>query len=112
MAVAVASFDTGHTDMVHDSQFDYYGRRLATCSSDSLVRVFNVEGERSTHSADLVGHQGPVWQVQWGHPKFGNLLASCSFDHCVIVWKEVAEGSWQIMHKTDANLHTGACARA
>lgn len=24
-------------------------------------------------------HDGPVWQVAWAHPKFGTLLASCSF---------------------------------
>ena len=36
-----------------------------------------------------------MWQVSWGHPKFGGILASCSFDHRVIIWKELAEGSWQ-----------------
>ena len=44
--------------------------------------------------ADLLGHEGPVWQVTWAHPKFGSLLASCSFDHKVIVWKEVQRGQW------------------
>lgn len=30
----------------HDAQLDYYGKRLATCSSDRTVRVFDVvEGE-------------------------------------------------------------------
>ena len=45
-----------------------------------------------SHQADLAGHEGPVWQVSWGHPKFGGILASCSFDHRVIIWKELAEG--------------------
>ena len=52
-------------------------------------------GEQVSHQADLAGHEGPVWQVSWGHPKFGGILASCSFDHRVIIWKELAEGSWQ-----------------
>lgn len=107
MAVAVAQFDTGHSDLVHDTQFDYYGRRLATCSSDGLVRVFSVEQEPAQHCADLMGHQGPVWQVAWAHPKFGNVLASASFDHTVIVWKEAQDGSWEILHRTDNFLHTG-----
>lgn len=38
-------------------------------------------------------HEGPVWQVAWAHPKFGALLASCSYDGRVIVWKETA-GGW------------------
>lgn len=28
-------------------------------------------------------HEGPVWEVAWAHPKFGNLLASCSYDRKV-----------------------------
>lgn len=83
------AFDTAHQDMVHDSQFDYYGKRLATCSSDRMVKVFDVGANDSqTHVADLAGHDGPVWQVAWAHPKFGQLIASCSFDRRVIVWKE------------------------
>jgi hypothetical protein len=80
--------------MVHDCQLDCYGRRVATCSSDRTVKIFDFAGEQATPVADLRGHDGPVWQVSWAHPKFGQILASCSFDHRVIVWKEVAEGQW------------------
>lgn len=38
--------------------------------------------------ATLSGHQGPVWQAAWAHPKFGSMLASCGYDGCVIIWKE------------------------
>lgn len=31
----------------------------------------------------LSSHEGPVWQVAWAHPKFGNILASCSYDRKV-----------------------------
>ena len=110
MATPVTHFDTGHSDTVHDSQFDYYGQRLATCSSDGIVRIFAV-GQEAQYLADLTGHSGPVWQVTWGHPKFGNILASASFDHTVIVWKEHQDGSWYILHRTDVNLHTGSHLR-
>lgn len=47
MATAtLAQFESGHTDMVHDATFDYYGRRLATCSSDRVIKVFDVAGEQ------------------------------------------------------------------
>jgi WD40 repeat protein len=107
MATPVSHFDTGHTDTVHDSQFDYYGQRLATCSSDGVVRIFSVDQDPAQYVADLTGHQGPVWQVAWGHPKFGSIVASAGFDHTVILWKEDQDGSWYILHRTDANLHTG-----
>lgn len=90
----VAQFESGHGDMVHDASFDYYGKRLATCSSDRNIKVFNVSGEQITHLADLSGHEGPVWQVAWAHPKFGSLLASCSFDNKVIIWKETSDNIW------------------
>lgn len=32
-----------------------------------------------------------MWQVAWAHPKFGSLLASCSYDGAVIVWKEAPQ---------------------
>lgn len=49
-----------------------------------------------------------VWQVSWAHPKFGHLLASCSFDHKVIVWKEVADGVWQQAYASPPSLHSAS----
>ncbi|KAI5451212.1 GTPase-activating protein S13 [Naganishia albida] len=83
------AIETAHEDMIHDAQLDYYGKRLATCSSDRTVRVFNVvDGKASGEGVVLKGHTGPVWQVAWGHPSFGTILASCSYDSRVYVWKE------------------------
>lgn len=31
----------------------------------------------------VCSHDGAVWQVAWAHPKFGNILASCSYDRKV-----------------------------
>ena len=42
----------------HDAQLDYYGKRLATCSSDRTVKVFDVvdgEPQRSTGGHTLKG---------------------------------------------------------
>eukprot|EP00188_Purpureofilum_apyrenoidigerum_P000652 Plantae.Rhodophyta-Purpureofilum_apyrenoidigerum.ctg12987.p1 GENE.Plantae.Rhodophyta-Purpureofilum_apyrenoidigerum.ctg12987~~Plantae.Rhodophyta-Purpureofilum_apyrenoidigerum.ctg12987.p1 ORF type:complete len:334 (+),score=36.48 Plantae.Rhodophyta-Purpureofilum_apyrenoidigerum.ctg12987:115-1116(+) len=92
--------ETGHTDMIHDAQWDYYGRRLATCSSDGTVRIFDVDaaGDRKME-AELHGHDGPVWQIAWAHPMYDNVLASCGFDHKVILWKEASKGMWQKIHE-------------
>ncbi|MED6218332.1 Protein transport protein S13 A [Stylosanthes scabra] len=81
--------ETGHQDTVHDVAMDYYGKRLATASSDHTVKIIGVSNNASQHLATLAGHQGPVWQAAWAHPKFGSLLASCSYDGRVILWKEV-----------------------
>lgn len=40
---AVVSFPTEHKDLVHYVAYDFYGERLATCSSDHTVRVWKME---------------------------------------------------------------------
>jgi len=95
-----ASFDSQHQDMIHDAQMDYYGKRLATCSSDKSIKIFNVTGNSApTQVAELIGHEGPVWQVAWAHPKWGTILASCSYDRKVIIWKEEKTNQWGKMYE-------------
>ncbi|TEB17859.1 protein transporter SEC13 [Coprinellus micaceus] len=106
--------ETAHEDMIHDAQLDYYGKRLATCSSDRTVKVFDVvDGDttRSTNGQTLKGHTGPVWQVAWAHPKFGHILASCSYDGKVLIWKEQqgqgpSSGGW--IKIKEHTLHTAS----
>lgn len=81
-----------HEDFIHDTQFDYYGQYIASCSSDRTIKVWQIIDDATQKLvATLRGHGGPVWQVAWAHPKFSNtsLLASCSYDHKVIIWKEI-----------------------
>jgi protein transport protein SEC13 len=80
---------------------DFYGRRLATCSSDRLIKIFDINPSTGTqkHVADLKGHEGPVWQVAWAHPRFGTLLASCSYDRKVKIWREVQAGVWSVVYE-------------
>jgi len=93
--------DTRHSDMIHDAQFDYYGKRVATCSSDKTIKVHNVSDTNNPNSqlAELRGHEGPVWQVAWAHPKFGSIIASCSYDRKVFIWKENNANTWEIVYQ-------------
>lgn len=99
MTSPVVAIDTNHDDMIHDSQFDYYSKKLATCSSDRTIKIFDIsagDGTNATYhnSATITGHEGPVWQVAWAHPKFGVILASCSYDGSVHIHREVSQGNW------------------
>lgn len=62
---ATESFATHHADMVHDAQLDYYGKLLATCSSDRTIKIFEVGRGQPRHICDITGHEGPVWQVAY-----------------------------------------------
>jgi len=94
MATSMCKVETHHENMIHDAQMDIYGHRLATCSSDRSVRIFEVDNKQPKHIATLTGHEGPVWQLSWMHPMYGNALASCSYDKKVILWREKDRGQW------------------
>ena len=65
-------------------------------------------------SIHLYRHTGPVWQVAWAHPKFGQILASCSYDGKVIIWKEQlgqgpGAGGWTKIKEHTLHKASGAC---
>ncbi|OJD37789.1 wd40 repeat-like protein [Diplodia corticola] len=97
--------NSGHDDMIHDAVLDYYGRRLATCSSDKTIKIFEVEGDSHRLTDTLKGHEGAVWCVSWAHPKYGNILASASYDGKVFIWRE-QNGQWQRVHVSE--LHSAS----
>ncbi|KAI9661491.1 MAG: GTPase-activating protein S13 [Alyxoria varia] len=80
--------DPGHDDMIHDAVLDYYGRRLATCSSDRTIKIFEVENDTHRLTDTLKGHESPIWSLSWAHPKHGTILASSSYDGKVLIWRE------------------------
>ena len=62
-----------------------------------------VNNNISTRSLEIIyiynSHDGPVWQIVWGHPKFGSILASCGFDRKVRIWKEIKQGTWDKVYE-------------
>ncbi|TFA98136.1 hypothetical protein CCMA1212_010132 [Trichoderma ghanense] len=116
--------NSGHDDMIHDAVLDYYGRKLATCSSDRTIKIFEIEGETQRLIETLKGHEGAVWCVAWAHPKYGNILASAGYDGKVFIWKEqgTQNSQWQRiydfpLHKASVNIvswspHEAGCLLA
>ncbi|CBZ52515.1 hypothetical protein NCLIV_023040 [Neospora caninum Liverpool] len=102
----LSTFDTSHAGCLHSVEFDFFATRLATASSDRTIRLWSVStppevstGANGAHEVtpkaatflqELRGHEGPVWQVRWAHPSFGNLLASCGYDRRVIIWQQTS----------------------
>ncbi|CAM9177443.1 unnamed protein product [Choristocarpus tenellus] len=90
----LVTIDTQHDEMIHDAQLDYYAKNLATASSDRTVKVFEVSGDTYNKRVELKGHEGPVWQVAWAHPKFGVLLASCCYAGTITIHRESPPSVW------------------
>ncbi|XP_033338964.1 nuclear pore complex protein Nup44A isoform X1 [Megalopta genalis] len=89
------SINAEHKDLIHDIAYDFYGQRMATCSSDQFVKVWDEDEHGNWHlTASWKAHSGSVWKITWAHPEFGQVLATCSFDRTAAVWEEiVGEGS-------------------
>lgn len=99
---SLSSIDTQHEDMIHDVQPDYYGKRYASASSDKTIKIFeNGDNNTFTLVSEIKGHDGPVWQVCWGHPKFGSIIASCSYDRRICIWKETSSNNWTKVYECD-----------
>ncbi|KAG5670547.1 hypothetical protein PVAND_000801 [Polypedilum vanderplanki] len=85
---------TEHRDVIHDCSYDYYGQRMATCSSDQTIKIWeqNEKGQGQwIVSASWKAHSGSIWRLSWAHPEFGSVIASASFDRTASVWEETAE---------------------
>ena len=86
---------SSHKDYIHDIAFDHYGRRIATCSGDRTVKIWdldeNGEWTSSTDGSEWKAHNSGVTSLSWGHPEFGQILATSGSDGLAIVWEERAE---------------------
>lgn len=81
--------DTFHQDIVHDISFDWYGNRVATCSSDRKVKIFyKIQETQWKKIYEFTAHDAEVRKVKWAHPDFGSIIATCSYDKSVIIWEE------------------------
>jgi protein transport protein SEC13 len=76
----------------------YYSLPMLTEPTDRTVKIFDVSANQHSLSATLTGHEGPVWEVAWAHPKFGTVLASCSFDGTVMIHRETRPRVWTLLY--------------
>lgn len=94
------NIESGHHDLINDVAFDFYGRRLATCSSDHTVKVWDQDESEQWHcTCKWKAHSGAVWKVTWAHPEFGQVLATCSFDRTAAVWEEIVSDASSDHHQ-------------
>jgi nucleoporin SEH1 len=90
------SFPLGHSDFVLDMAIDHYGRRLATCSEDGVIKIFQRTPGPNGWEFVTETPPGPagVTRLSWSHPEFSMLLAS-STDRSITIWEEEDENKWR-----------------
>lgn len=84
------------SDYVHDVSYNYYGNRLAICTSSQTISIWQLE-EDSWKEASRIenAHSGPIWRLDWAHPEFGEVIASCSEDRTISIWHCSKVGGWK-----------------
>ncbi|KAJ8522101.1 hypothetical protein ONZ45_g1325 [Pleurotus djamor] len=82
-----------HDDLVTDAAYDFYGLRLATCSLDQRIKVWELDESTGAWAVkdDWKAHDAAVSKVSWAHPEFGSIIASSSFDRTVKIWEQVVD---------------------
>ncbi|KAK7059748.1 purine-cytosine permease fcyB [Favolaschia claudopus] len=83
---------TAHGDLVTDASYDFYGLRLATCSLDQRIKLWQLDETNGNWELedDWKAHDAAVSKISWTHPEFGNIIASASFDRTVKVWEQTS----------------------
>lgn len=96
MASSLTKFDTGHEDLIHDISYDFYGKRLVTCSSDQRIKVWEFIERPDASVWELndawKAHDASILKAIWARPEYGQVIASCSFDRQVKIWEEQTVG--------------------
>jgi nucleoporin SEH1 len=48
----LGEFQANHDDLIHDLRYNFYGNKIATCSTDQKIKVFN-KSEDGSNTWDL-----------------------------------------------------------
>ena len=72
----------GHEEAVLSTAFSPEGKRLASGSGDTTVRLWDLDTETPMHTCE--GHNG--WVLFVAFAPDGSTLASAGMDHTVIIW--------------------------
>ena len=82
---AIVEFPLVHTKKIRHVSWNFHGDKLATCSDDKLVCVW--DADRGVLRQSLSGHNSRISCGSWSE---NDWLVTCSRDHSVIVWDLLA----------------------
>ncbi|KAF8156881.1 WD40 repeat-like protein [Crassisporium funariophilum] len=95
---------TAHSDLVTDASYDFYGLRLATCSLDQRIKIWQQDENNAWNvEDDWKAHDAAVSKVAWAHPEFGSIIASSSFDRTVKIWEQASVSQSEAQQATMVN---------
>ncbi|RYN42137.1 hypothetical protein AA0113_g8005 [Alternaria arborescens] len=89
-AQSFQTFSHGHQDLVLAVDFNYFGTRMVTASSDHRAKVWDKKDDSWTLVESWKAHNAEIIDIKWNGPFMGEVVGSIGEDgHCKI-WQEDA----------------------
>ncbi|KAJ4402002.1 hypothetical protein N0V91_007507 [Didymella pomorum] len=84
------TFSHGHQDLVLAIDFNYFGTRMVTASSDHRLKVWDKKDESWSLVESWKAHDAEVTDVKWNGPFMGEVVGSIGEDGRCKLWQEDA----------------------
>ncbi|KAL1296981.1 hypothetical protein AAFC00_004580 [Neodothiora populina] len=81
-------FPHGHNDLVLAVDYNFYGTRMVTASSDHRLKVWDRKDEGWVLLDVWKAHDAEVTDVKWNGPFVGEILGSIGEDGNLRIWQE------------------------
>ncbi|KAF2475843.1 WD40 repeat-like protein [Lindgomyces ingoldianus] len=91
MASSERNFQTfahGHQDLVLAVDFNYFGTRMVTASSDHRLKVWDKKDDSWTLVENWKAHDAEIVDVKWNGPFMGEVIGSIGEDGRCKLWQE------------------------
>ncbi|KAG9560978.1 WD40 repeat-like protein, partial [Aureobasidium melanogenum] len=81
-------FSHGHHDLVLAVDYNFYGTRMVTASSDHRLKVWDRKDDGWTVTDVWKAHDAEVTDVKWNGPFVGEIIGSIGEDGLLRIWQE------------------------
>ncbi|ORX92357.1 WD40-repeat-containing domain protein [Clohesyomyces aquaticus] len=82
------TFTHGHQDLVLAVDFNYFGTRMVTASSDHRLKVWDRKDDSWTLVESWKAHDAEIVDVKWNGPFMGEVIGSIGEDGRFKLWQE------------------------
>ncbi|CAO2652818.1 Nn.00g022290.m01.CDS01 [Neocucurbitaria sp. VM-36] len=82
------TFSHGHQDLVLAVDFNYFGTRMVTASSDHRLKVWDKKDDSWTLVENWKAHDAEIVDVKWNGPFMGEVVGSIGEDGRCKLWQE------------------------
>ncbi|XP_014553078.1 hypothetical protein COCVIDRAFT_108601 [Bipolaris victoriae FI3] len=82
------TFSHGHQDLVLAVDFNYFGTRMVTASSDHRLKVWDKKDDSWTLVESWKAHDAEIVDVKWNGPFMGEVVGSIGEDGRCKLWQE------------------------